>query len=40
MRTKIKQLFRNSSEYDSKEVTIMGWVRTMMNDLKNMIEEL
>ena len=28
MRTKIKQLFRNTSEYASKEVTICAWVRT------------
>lgn len=28
MRTKIKQLFINSNEYASKEVTIYGWVRT------------
>lgn len=28
MRTRIKQLFTSSSEYDSKEVIIMGWVRT------------
>ena len=28
MKTKIKQLFRNSNEYADKEVTIMAWVRT------------
>ncbi len=28
MRTKIKELFRNTSEYASKEVTICAWVRT------------
>ena len=28
MRTKIKQLFRNTSEYASKEVEICAWVRT------------
>ena len=28
MRTKIKQLFRNTSKYASKEVTICAWVRT------------
>ncbi len=28
MRTRIKQLFRNTSEYSSKEVTICAWVRT------------
>ncbi len=28
MRTRIKQLFRNTSEYASKEVTICAWVRT------------
>ena len=28
MRTKIKELFRNTSEFASKEVTICAWVRT------------
>ena len=28
MRTKIKQLFRNTSEYASKDVTVCAWVRT------------
>ncbi|MBR5967256.1 MAG: asparagine--tRNA ligase [Lachnospiraceae bacterium] len=28
MRTRIKQLFRNTSEYASKEVTVYAWVRT------------
>ncbi len=28
MRTRIKELFRNSSEYASKEVTVCAWVRT------------
>lgn len=28
MRTKIKELFRNTSEYASKEVTVCAWVRT------------
>ena len=28
MRTKIKQLFRNTAEYASKDVTVCAWVRT------------
>ena len=28
MRTKIKQLFRNTAEYATKEVTVCAWVRT------------
>ena len=28
MRTKIKQLFRSTKEYDAKQVNIMGWVRS------------
>ncbi len=28
MRTKIKELFRNTSDHASKEVTICAWVRT------------
>ena len=28
MRTKIKQLFRNTDEYASKEVMVCAWVRT------------
>ena len=28
MKTKIKQLFRNTEQYASKEVTVMAWVRT------------
>ena len=28
MRTRIKQLFRNTSEYAAKEVTVCAWVRT------------
>lgn len=28
MRTRIKQLFRNTAEYASKEVTVCAWVRT------------
>ena len=28
MRTKVKQLFRSTKDYDSKQVNIMGWVRS------------
>ncbi|MBO4398526.1 MAG: asparagine--tRNA ligase, partial [Lachnospiraceae bacterium] len=28
MRTRMKELFGNTSEYASKEVTVCGWVRT------------
>ncbi|MBP5652012.1 MAG: asparagine--tRNA ligase, partial [Lachnospiraceae bacterium] len=34
MRTRIKQLFRNTSEYASKEVTVCAWVRTNRSQAK------
>ena len=28
MRTKVKQLYRSVKDYDSKQVNVMGWVRS------------